>query len=87
MPVRGSATGPDLRHLFFGSTAFGTLRSGGFGKRLFLGIVFGIGYFTLQTLTVNMAEVFRFDLRLGNALPPLIVTLLSWLYFRRRSIR
>jgi lipopolysaccharide export system permease protein len=67
--------------------AFGTLRSGGFGKRLFLGIVFGVGYFTLQTLTVNMAEVFRFDLRLGNALPPIIVTLLSWLYFRRRSMR
>lgn len=64
--------------------AFGTLRSGGFGKRLFLGIMFGLGYFVLQTLTVNMAEVFRFDLRLGNALPPLLVALGSWLYFRRR---
>jgi lipopolysaccharide export system permease protein len=67
--------------------AFGTLRSGGFGKRLFLGIVFGIGYFTLQTLAVNMAEVYRFDLRLGNALPPLLLALVSWLYFRRRAMR
>jgi lipopolysaccharide export system permease protein len=67
--------------------AFGTLRSGGFGKRLFLGIVFGVGFFTLQTLTVNMAEVYRFDLRLGNLLPPLAVALLSWLWFRRPAVR
>lgn len=67
--------------------AFGLLRSGGFGKRLFLGIVFGVGYFTLQTLTVNMAEVYRFDLRLGNALPPLLVATFSWLYFRRKAMR
>ena len=64
--------------------AFGTLRSGGFGKRLFLGIVFGLGYFLMQRLTVNMAEVFRFDLRLGNALPPFLVALGCWLYFRKR---
>jgi lipopolysaccharide export system permease protein len=67
--------------------AFATLRSGGFGKRLFLGVVFGVGYFTLQTLAVNMAEVYRFDMRIGNALPPLVVATLSWLYFRRRSMR
>lgn len=64
--------------------AFGTLRSGGFGKRLFLGIVFGLGYFVLQTLTVNMAEVFRFDLRIANAMPPLAVALGCWAYFRNR---
>lgn len=64
--------------------AFGTLRSGGFGKRLFLGIVFGLGYFVMQTLTVNMAEVFRFDLRIANALPPLAVALGCWAYFRNR---
>lgn len=67
--------------------AFGTLRSGGFGKRLFLGIIFGVGFFTLQTLTVNMAEVYRFDLRLGNLLPPLAIALMSWLWFRRPSMR
>ena len=67
--------------------AFGTLRSGGFGKRLFLGIAFGVGFFTLQTLTVNMAEVYRFDLRLGNLLPPLAVAVLSWLWFRRPAMR
>jgi lipopolysaccharide export system permease protein len=67
--------------------AFGPLRTGGFGKRLFLGIVFGIAYFTLQRLSVDMAGVYRFDLRIGNALPPLLVATFSWLYFRRRSMR
>ena len=67
--------------------AFGPLRTGGFGKRLFLGIVFGVGFFTLQRLAVNMAEVYRFDLRIGNALPPLVIATLSWLYFRRPSMR
>lgn len=67
--------------------AFATLRSGGFGKRLFIGIVFGIGFFMLQRLAVNMAEVYRFDLRIGNAIPPLLVALVSWLYFRRPAMR
>jgi lipopolysaccharide export system permease protein len=67
--------------------AFGALRSGGFGKRLFLGIVFGIGFFTLQTVVVNLSEVYRIDLRIGNALPPLLVVFLSWLYFRRSALR
>jgi lipopolysaccharide export system permease protein len=67
--------------------AFGMLRSGGLGKRLFLGILFGIGFFTLQSLAVNMTEVFRFDPRMGQALPPLLVATLSWAYFRRRSMQ
>ncbi|MCX7557032.1 LPS export ABC transporter permease LptG [Xanthomonadaceae bacterium JHOS43] len=64
--------------------AFGTLRSGGFGKRLFIGIVLGVGMFTAQTLAVNLAQVYHIDLRLGYALPPLLVALASWLHFRRR---
>ena len=64
--------------------AFGTLRSGGFGKRLFVGIVLGIGMFTVQTLAVNLAQVYHIDLRLAYALPPMLVVLASWLYFRRK---
>lgn len=67
--------------------AFGLLRSGGLGKRLFLGILFGVSFFTLQSLAVNMTEVYRFDPRMGQALPPLLVATLSWLYFRRRAMR
>lgn len=64
--------------------AFGTLRSGGFGKRLFVGIVLGIGMFTVQTLTVNLAQVYHLDLRLAYGVPPLLVVALAWLYFRRK---
>lgn len=64
--------------------AFGTLRSGGFGKRLFLGIVLGVGMFTVQTLAVNLAQVYHLDLRLAFGLPPILVALASWLHFRRK---
>jgi len=64
--------------------AFGTLRSGGFGKRLFLGVVFGVGYFMVQQLSGNLAEVYSIDRRLAGALTPLAVVTASWLYFRRR---
>lgn len=67
--------------------AFGTLRSGGFGKRLFIGIVVGLAFFMLQRLSINTAEVYRLDLRFAYALPPLLIATLSWLYFRRRSMR
>jgi lipopolysaccharide export system permease protein len=67
--------------------AFGTLRSGGFGKRLFLGIVIGVAYYMLQRLAVNTAEVYRFDLRTAYLVPPLLVATASWLYFRRPSMR
>ena len=64
--------------------AFGTLRSGGFGKRLFIGIVLGVGMFTAQTLAVNLAQVYHIEMWLGYLLPPLLVAVASWLYFRRR---
>ncbi|HET9049119.1 MAG TPA: LPS export ABC transporter permease LptG [Chiayiivirga sp.] len=63
--------------------AFGSLRSGGFGKRLFLGVVFGVGMFTIQTLTVNLAQVYHLPLPLAYGLPPLLVALASWWHFRR----
>lgn len=65
--------------------AFGTLRSGGAGKRLFLGIALGLSYFILQTLTVSLAEVYGLDLRLGNLLPPLLAGGVSALAWRRRA--
>ena len=44
--------------------AFGSLRSGGFGKRLFIGILIGIGALLVQRMFVNLADVYRFDVRL-----------------------
>jgi lipopolysaccharide export system permease protein len=64
--------------------AFGTLRSGGFGKRLFIGVVIALTFFLVQRLVVNMAEVYRVDLRLAHSAPALLILLCSWLWWRRR---
>jgi lipopolysaccharide export system permease protein len=58
--------------------AFGSLRSGGFGKRLFLGILVGIGGLLVQRLFVNLADVYRFDVRWAFLFPPLLIWALCW---------
>ncbi len=63
--------------------AFSSLRSGGFGKRLFFGIVIGISFLLLQRLFVDLANVYRFDVRIALALPPLTLVGLSFFLFRR----
>ena len=65
--------------------AFGSLRSGGFGKRLFAGIMFGLVFFLLNRLAVNLAGVYGLDMRLANALPPLTMLAISGWLFRRRG--
>ena len=65
--------------------AFGTLRSGGYGKRLFLGIVFALGFYMLQQMFSKLAGIYRFDYRIAYALPPLIMLGVSGYLFKRRS--
>jgi lipopolysaccharide export system permease protein len=65
--------------------AFGTLRSGGLGRRLFVGIVFALGFWLLQTQFVRMAGVFKFDFRLAYLIPPVLMLGTSAVLFRRRS--
>lgn len=65
--------------------AFGSLRSGGLGRRLFIGIVFALGFWLLQNQVVRLAAVYRFDYRLAYAIPPMLMLAVSWLLFRRRS--
>jgi lipopolysaccharide export system permease protein len=64
--------------------AFGTLRSGGFGKRLFLGIIFALGFWMLQTQSVKLASVFHVDFRLAYLLPLILMLLISWILFKRK---
>lgn len=63
--------------------AFSSLRSGGFGKRLFYGIVIGISFLLLQRLFVDLANVYRFDVRIALSLPPLTLMAVSFFLFRR----
>ncbi|MDI1254233.1 LPS export ABC transporter permease LptG [Thermomonas sp.] len=65
--------------------AFGTLRSGGYGKRLFLGIVFALGFWMLQQMFTRLAGIYHFDYRIAYAMPPLIMLGVSGLLFKRRS--
>jgi lipopolysaccharide export system permease protein len=65
--------------------AFGTLRSGGLGKRLFIGIVFALAFWILQTQFVRMAGVFKFDFRIAYLVPPVLMLGVSAVLFRRRS--
>ncbi|KAA2285122.1 LPS export ABC transporter permease LptG [Arenimonas fontis] len=65
--------------------AFGSLRSGGFGKRLFIAIVIGIAYLLAQRLAVSLSDVYRFDARLAYLLPPAALMALSWGIFGRRE--
>lgn len=65
--------------------AFGTLRNGGYGKRLFLGIVFALGFWVLQLVATELAGIYHFDYRIAYALPPLIMLGVSGFLFKRRS--
>ena len=65
--------------------AFGTLRSGGLGKRLFIGIIFALGFWMLQEQFVQLAGVFKFDFRVAYLLPPTLMLAISAYLFRRRS--
>jgi len=63
--------------------AFGALRTGGFGKRLLLGLLLVTGFFFGQRALVNVADVYAIDVRLAHALPSIIVGLLATWWFRR----
>lgn len=65
--------------------AFGSLRSGGAGKRLFIGIVFALGFWLLQMQAVKLAGVYKFDYRIAYAVPPIVMLAVSFFLFRRRS--
>ena len=65
--------------------AFGTLRSGGLSKRLFLGIVVALGFYLLQRAVINVASVYDIHPAIANVVPPLILVALASVYFRRNA--
>lgn len=65
--------------------AFGSLRSGGLGKQLFLGILFALGFWLLQLQFSRLAGAFKFDYRIAYLLPPILMLGISAWLFRRRS--
>lgn len=65
--------------------AFGSLRSGGLGKQLFLGILFALGFWLLQLQFSRLAGAFKFDYRIAYLLPPVLMLGISAWLFKRRS--
>ncbi len=63
--------------------AFGALRSGGLGKRMFIGMLLAIGWYFLQQAMVNFGTVYGMPPLLANLLPATILACAAWLYFRR----
>lgn len=65
--------------------AFGALRSGGFAKRVFLGMVLALTWFFVQRALIDVSQVYGVDFRVANVLPALIVAFFAGMYFRRAS--
>ena len=63
--------------------AFSSLRSGGFGKRLFIGLTIAIGFYYTQRAIVNAVALADGPLPLAYLLPSLVAILGSALWLRR----
>ncbi len=62
--------------------AFGMLRSGGFGKRVFIGVIIAVAFHFTQRALINVADVYGYSLPLINFAPVLLLALAGWLYYR-----
>lgn len=65
--------------------AFGALRTGGLGKRVFLGMALAVSYYFVQRAVVNMGAVYGINLALANAMPSLLLVAAAFVYFRRNA--
>ncbi|TAN04362.1 MAG: LPS export ABC transporter permease LptG [Rhodanobacteraceae bacterium] len=62
---------------------FGALRSGGLGKRLFLGVIVAIAWYFIQRAIISTGTVFGAPPLLVNLIPALILIVISVWYYRR----
>jgi Predicted permeases len=65
--------------------AFGAMRSGGLGKRIFIGMLLAIGWYFLQKAMVNFGTVYGLPPLPANLLPAALLALAAWLYFRKHA--
>lgn len=62
---------------------FGTLRSGGLGKRLFLGVIVAIAWYFLQRAIVSTGTVLGASPLVINLIPALVLVVIAVWYYRR----
>ena len=65
--------------------AFGTLRSGGLAKRLFIGMVLALCFYFAQRAIVNMSAVYGVHPAIANLMPPILLAVLAFAYFRKHA--
>lgn len=63
--------------------AFGSLRSGGAGKRIFIGIVLALAWYFGQQVVVSFGVVAGLPPSIANLLPAVLTGSLAWFFFRR----
>ncbi|HJU07413.1 MAG TPA: LPS export ABC transporter permease LptG [Rhodanobacteraceae bacterium] len=63
--------------------AFGALRSGGLGRRLFIGLLLAIGWYFLQKAVIGLGTVFGVPALAANLAPALLLICAAVWYFRR----
>lgn len=63
--------------------AFGALRSGGLGKRLFMGMLVAVAWYFLQQAMTNLGTVYGVSPVMANLLPALMLAAAATVYFRR----
>lgn len=62
---------------------FGALRSGGLGKRLFVGVIVAIAWYFLQRAIVSTGTVFGAPPLVVNIIPALLLAAIAIAYYRR----
>jgi lipopolysaccharide export system permease protein len=65
--------------------AFGALRSGGLGKRIFMGMILAIAWYFVQKAVVSFGTVYGIPPLLANVLPAMLLVVLGWYYFRKHA--
>ncbi len=65
--------------------AFGALRSGGLGKRIFIGVVLALAWYFLQQGLTSVGIVYGLPAWLAELLPAIALAVLATIYFRRYS--
>ncbi len=65
--------------------AFGNLRSGGVGKRVFIGILLAVAWYFLQMALVSVGNVYGLPPWLSNLLPALLLAAVALVHYRRTA--
>ena len=65
--------------------AFGALRSGGLGKRIFMGMIIAISWYFVQKAIVSFGTVYGIPPLGANVLPAFLMVFIAWFYFRKHA--